>query len=277
MTISKGVVVLNTELRVNGIAPLPAGTVFYCSKGGANPSVSFYSTERSAVLTIKPTTAIHGRFVTAPNAELHPKLAEFFSLGKDAITTKKGDMFRLTEPLKLETFELPKGHLVECTRGGARPEFRVLHDGETYVVSMSAAGLKRLEPASPVSDHPQIEALTVKITTYEGMSEETLALRGTIKLGSDTVEVVCHGHGDGVAALPLNAGAVRAVNNAIIHALQADGYKADESKEYIEDFVNFATSSKGHERFSEYLTQFDALVASWRAERPSTKPAPGPR
>lgn len=170
-------------------SPGKEGNVLLCTRAGQRPEL----TDGKMMVSAKA-EQLAPFFKEAPLRSLPSDLQGVTSTA--APSFRKGDIARVTVPLEIEGSEpIPTGTLMKCQRGGKSPSFMLPDEANPYQGSIIQTSPESFEKVGEIIT-PMLEDVKIKINTFEEMSEETLAKRGTISIGTTEIGVQNSGHGE---------------------------------------------------------------------------------
>lgn len=194
---------------------------------------------------------------------------------------RKGNYFINTSAFSVGEHTFSVGRTMRCERalkGGQGDAMSVLDDAGN-LVTLNMPTLNKLQPAKPA---PMPPGVTARVTAYEEMSEETLALRGKIEWDGCEFAVSCSGRGDAVLTHGPNQSATKRFEEALIVYLRSEGMPdAALDAPYfdvIDHFANYAATSAGLETFAEHekrgYAQFSELTQAMDTVYNKFNPSP---
>lgn len=262
MTIRKGDTYTNEHPLTVGSQEIPAHTVFCVDKGGQNPSLTYLDpNDPERLRCIKGPASAITKNLTPTTPDKLPKLLQLeFGVG-DAVKAlssfRKGDIVRLEQTFDFSNGPtLEKGTLAKCQRGGQSPNFTAYRGNCEFLdFTLPPAEILKLKPVPPVEDHPVLARIKHRIKTFKELSEETIALDGTLELDGHKVHVSNRGHGDPLLIHSLTDGATQAIGDALAGVLKEAGLETFSHQGVLEDFVDhLTTGAHGLVTFTDHLT-----------------------
>jgi len=242
---------------------LPQGTAFVCIKGGKNPRLAFETPEGGRFMALAlPLGELQQIMEAIPAQDVPATLAQHVGLSQASTATsafKKGDIVQFKEAMPLSDTTIDAGSMGRCIKGGKYPTILVRTPEGLLEIRLGTGGSELLAPAEPLVD-AALAGVTHKITTYPELSQETIALSGTITL-PDGSSLTVENRGEGAPTHLRGGDASKTLDRLLDTSLKEAGM--DSNLIGLDDlYVNYLTTTYGIETFADYVADFNQQLAS---------------
>ena len=246
------------------------GTAFVCIKGGKNPQLAFETPEGGRFMALSfPLNELQKIMEVIPAQDVPATLAQHVGLSQapasaPAATSafKKGDFVQFKEAMPLSDTTIAAGSMGRCIKGGKYPTILVRAPKGLLEIRLGTGDSELLAPAEPLVDAALV-GVTHKITTYPKLSQETIALSGTITL-QDGSRLTVENSGQGSPTLIRGRDASKTLDRLLDTCLIEAGMDSNITE--LDDlYVGYLTTSYGIETFADYVADFNQQMAELMA------------
>ena len=243
-----------------GFLEIPAGTSFVCVRGGKNPRLAFKSpvADEYFVMTL-PASKLSECLEAVSQDSLPDALLSHLNLLPDQQIPRfsKGAVVSVVESFNVNEEVYGEGVLLKCVKGGSTPHFVVRRPSDKEVVTLCLTGayLRNLRTTSPIVDDT-FKGMKHTVTANDALSQETIALSGTIELQNGMlIAVECEGRGDPVSFYSMGHHGNQPeekLGELLDTAVRNANLSPASFPEVGTLFANYLTQTIGIETFGEY-------------------------